>query len=108
MNGAASGHYYENYVVGEFLRNYAYSESKANLTYYRDSNQKEIDLIIEENGILHPVEIKRSANPEPKIVKAFDVRKEGNNKLGLGLVACMTDKVFPVNENNVLIPSNII
>lgn len=108
MNGAASGHYYENYVVGEFLRYYAYSESKANFTFYRDSNQKEIDLIIEENGILHPVEIKRSSNPEPKLVKAFDVLKVSSNQLGLGLVACMADKVFPINDNNVLIPSNII
>ena len=40
MNGAASGHYFENFVVAELLKNYAYSKQKANMTYYRDSNIK--------------------------------------------------------------------
>ncbi len=43
-NGAASGHYYENYVVMELVKNYAYAKSKVNLTYFRDSNAKEIDV----------------------------------------------------------------
>lgn len=64
MNGAASGHYFENYVVIELLKNYAYSSPKANLTYYRDSNAKEIDVFVEENGVIHPLEIKKSANPD--------------------------------------------
>ena len=64
MNGAASGHFFENYVVGELLRNVSYGRNKVNMTYYRDTNQKEIDVIIEENGMLHPIEIKRSTNPE--------------------------------------------
>ena len=47
-NGAASGHYYENYVVMELVKNYAYAKSKVNITYFRDSNAKEIDVFIEE------------------------------------------------------------
>lgn len=39
-NGAASGHYYENYVVMELVKNYAYAKSKVNITYFRDSNAK--------------------------------------------------------------------
>ena len=53
MNGAASGHYFENYVVGEFVRNYAYGKNRINLAFYRDRNMKEIDLVIETDGILH-------------------------------------------------------
>ena len=52
MNGAASGHYFENYVVIELLKNFAYAPSGVNLTYYRDSNAKEIDVFVEENGII--------------------------------------------------------
>lgn len=55
---AASGHFFENYVVGELLRNNVYGEANVNMTYYRDTNQKEIDVVIEENGVLHPIEIK--------------------------------------------------
>ena len=46
MNGSVSGHFYENYVVMELVKNFAYSKSKANITYYRDSNAKEIDLFV--------------------------------------------------------------
>lgn len=108
MTGAASGHYFENFVVGEFLRNKEYGANKINMTYYRDSNQKEIDIVIEENGVLHPIEIKKSSNPEKKIVKAFNVLKTSSNQLGNGLVVCMTDKVFPIDEKNIMIPANII
>ena len=108
MTGAASGHYFENFVVGEFLRNKDYGANKINMTYYRDSNQKEIDIVIEENGVLHPIEIKKSSNPEKKIVKAFNVLKTSSNQLGNGLVVCMTDKVFPIDEKNIMIPANII
>lgn len=108
MTGAASGHYFENFVVGEFLRNNEYGANKINMTYYRDSNQKEIDIVIEENGVLHPIEIKKSSNPEKKIVKAFNVLKTSSNQLGNGLVVCMTDKVFPIDEKNIMIPANII
>lgn len=108
MTGAVSGHYFENFVVGEFLRNNEYGANKINMTYYRDSNQKEIDIVIEENGVLHPIEIKKSSNPEKKIVKAFNVLKTSSNQLGNGLVVCMTDKVFPIDEKNIMIPANII
>lgn len=108
MNGAANGHYFENYVVGELLRGYSYSEKKVNLTYYRDTNQKEIDMVIEEAGILHPVEIKKATNPEKRVVKAFKVLETPNNTMGMGVVICMTDTVFPIDENNAMIPCNIL
>ena len=73
MNGAASGHFYENYVVAELIKNYAYAESKANLTYYRDANAKEIDVFVESAGLIHPLEIKKSANPDRREVKKFDL-----------------------------------
>lgn len=108
MNGAASGHYFENYVVGELLRNTAYGEANVNMTYYRDTNQKEIDVVIEENGVLHPIEIKKTTNPERKIVKAFDVLNVSSNELGKGLVICMTDRTFPIDENNYMVPASIL
>ena len=108
MNGAASGHYYENYVIAELLRNYAYGRNKVNLNFYRDSKMKEIDLIIEEAGILHPVEIKKSASPDKSAVKSFPVLKEGERTVGNGAVFCMSDAVLPVTETDFTVPSNII
>ena len=108
MNGAASGHFYENYVVSEFIRNVACGKNRVNLNFYRDRNSKEIDLVIEENGILHPVEIKKSSAPERKLIHAFSVLKETEKKSGNGGIVCMADIPLPIDEKNCLIPSNII
>jgi hypothetical protein len=75
---------------------------------YRDTNQKEIDMVIEEAGIVHPVEIKKATNPEKRVVKAFKVLETSNNTMGMGVVICMTDTVFPIDENNAMIPCNIL
>ncbi len=108
MNGAASGHYYENYVVAELLRRYAYGKSKTNLNFYRDGRTREIDLIIEQNGVLHPVEIKKTASPDKSAVKAFSALKRGDREIGTGTVICMTDRVLPIDEHNLMMPSGII
>ena len=108
MNGAASGHYYENYVIAELLRHYAYGKSKVNLNFYRDSKMKEIDLIIEENGVLHPIEIKKTATPDKSAMKSFSVLQNAGRELGTGAVICMTDRVLPLDENNLMMPSGII
>ena len=108
MNGAASGHYYENHVIGELLRHYAYGKSKVNLNFFRDSKMREIDLIIEENGVLHPIEIKKSASPDKSAMKSFSVLKSTERQIGTGAVICMTDTVLPFDESNLMMPSNII
>ena len=108
MNGAASGHYYENYVIAELLRHYAYGKNKVNLNFYRDNKMKEIDLIIEENGVLHPVEIKKTAAPDKSAIKAFSVLTDAGREIGTGVVICMSDRVLPVHENILMMPSGVI
>lgn len=108
MNGAASGHYYENFVISELLRHYAYGKSKVNLNFYRDNKMKEIDLVIEENGVLHPVEIKKTASPDKSAIKAFSVLKSTERQVGTGAVICMSDRVLPLDERVFIVPSGII
>lgn len=107
-NGAASGHYYENYVVMELVKNYAYSRSKVNITYYRDSNAKEIDLFVEENGVIHPLEIKKSASPDRREVKKYSVIGKASLARGNGGIICMCEEPIPIDAENCFIPSNLI
>ncbi|MCD7804351.1 MAG: ATP-binding protein [Oscillospiraceae bacterium] len=107
-NGAASGHFYENYVVMELVRNYAYAKSKANITYYRDSNLKEIDVFVEENNVIHPLEIKKGASPDRREVKKYDVLDRASLNRGAGGIICMCEEPMPIDENNSFIPSNLI
>ena len=108
MSGAASGHFFENYVITELLKAYAYSGIKVNMTYYRDSNGKEIDLLIEENNRIHPLEIKKSANPDCHETKKFTVIKNTGLELGSGGIVCMCEEVIPIDEKNCFIPCNLI
>lgn len=108
MHGAASGCYYENYVVMELVKNYAYSKIKANLSYYRDSNAKEIDVFIEENNTIHPIEIKKSANPDMRETKKYLLLDKASLKRGNGGIVCMCEEVVPIDQDNCFIPSNII
>ena len=108
MNGAASGHYFENFVVIQLLKNYAYSKQKANMTYYRDANGKEIDILIERGKIIHPLEIKKSANPDGRIIRNFSVLEKAMLECGSGGIICMCEEVFPINGYNSFIPCNLI
>ena len=108
MNGAASGHYYENYVVMELVKNYAYAKSKVNITYYRDSNAKEIDLFVEENNTIHPLEIKKSSNPDKREVKKYTLIDKASLVRGNGGIVCMCEEPMPIDEDNCFIPSNLI
>ena len=108
LNGAAAGHYLENDVVGELLRNLSYGKEKANLNFYRDTNQNEIDLVLEQNGVLHPLEVKKTANPEKKLIRAFHVLQKGEKPVGAGGIVCMAERPFPMDELNTMIPANIL
>lgn len=108
MNGAASGHFFENYVVTELLKNYSYSPNKVNLAYYRDSNAKEIDVFIEENNRVHPLEVKKSANPDRREVRKFAVLEKTTLQTGAGGIVCMCEEAMPIDQLNCFIPCNLI
>lgn len=61
MNGAINGAILENYVVSEIIKTYSNSAQDCLLHYYRDKNSNEIDLIMESDGQLHPIEIKKAS-----------------------------------------------
>jgi predicted AAA+ superfamily ATPase len=108
MNGAAAGPFFENHVVAELLRGYAYDRNKANLTYYKDSNTKEIDVFVERNNLIHPLEIKKSANPDRREVRKFSVLNKTSAEQGPGGVVCLCREVVPIDEKNCFIPCNLI
>ena len=106
--GAACGHFYENYVIMELVKNYAYARNTALISFYRDDNAKEVDVFVEENGKIHPLEIKMSANPEKKEIRKFNVIDKTSLIHGKGGIICMYPEPFPINDNNCLIPGNLI
>ena len=79
-----AGAMFETYVVSEIIKQYANAglDIRSRLTYYRDNNGKEIDLIIERNGRLFPVEIKKSADPGKTAIRNFSVMESLSDNIG--------------------------
>ncbi len=103
-NGAMNGAFFETFVVSEILKSYRHNGKRPALYWYRDTVQKEIDLLIEENGKLHPIEIKLTANPAKSMVKNFDVVPD----MGLGALICLSKKDMPLIEDVNVIPISYI
>lgn len=103
-NGAMNGAILENYVVNEIRKSYMNTTEECLLWYYRDKDNKEIDLILENNGMLHPMEIKRSANPGSERIKPFKTLDKGSVPRGNGGVICFKESLSAVNSENYILP----
>ncbi|MFA7550257.1 MAG: ATP-binding protein [Sedimentibacter sp.] len=104
--GAMSGAFFETFVMAEILKSY-YNAGilEPSIYYYRDKDGKEIDVIIEESGTLHPIEIKKTSNPEKEHIENFSVLdKVKNINVGTGCIISMYENIIHINEKNISIP----
>ncbi len=108
LNGNGAGHYFENCVVTELIKGLDYSSMNYDLTYFRDSNNKEVDLFLEMNGELHPLEIKLSASPDKREVKKYTLLDNNDIPRGNGGIVCMSPTVHPIDEQNCFIPIHLL
>ncbi len=109
-NGAMAGHIFENFVVSEILKSFLnYGKNLDNIFYYRDKDQKEIDLIIEDNNTIYPIEIKKSATIQKDWSKNFSVLSKITNKsIGKGYVVSLVEKPVNISGNVTAIPIEYI
>ena len=103
-SGAMSGSILENYVVSEIRKSYLNNGKEAFIYYYRDKDAKEIDLVLEQDGELHPIEIKKSANPAAEILRVFPVLDKSSLKRGKGAVICLKIDLSAFNKDNYIVP----
>ena len=103
-----AGAFYETYVISEIIKSY-YNNYKdtSNIYYYRDKDQYEVDLIIEEFDSIYPIEIKKGINPVSSN-KKFKVLEKYKKKVNIGLVIDSSNKVFPINDEVYYCPIDII
>lgn len=107
MNGNASGAFFETFVVSEILKSYFNSGKEPNIYYYRDTEKKEIDLLLLGADWICPVEIKKSKTPS-EADKNFHVLEKTGLKVMPGLILCMADELFPVKRDLWLCPVSLI
>lgn len=109
---AVAGNMFETFVVSEILKSYINEgkDYRFNIFYYRGkdksaSGENEIDLIIEEDGVLYPIEIKMSGNPKANMGATNPVLDKVKEKSrGMGVILCLIDKKTYLRENLVALP----
>ena len=96
--GAMSGAILETYILTEILKSYWHNGKPAFFYYYRDVDQKEIDLVLEEGNTLYPVEFKKTATPSKTAAKHFPVLAKLKREIGHGAVICLRETDVPLSR----------
>ena len=107
--GALSGAIFETFVVSEIIKNITSHglDPKMNLYYYRDKDQKEVDLLYIEGDTIYPIQIKKGISPNNPD-KNFALLNKYSNDIATGIVICMTQKLQPINRNCWLCPVSLL
>lgn len=106
--GAMSGAILETFLVSEILKSYWHNGKTANVYYYRDLDQKEVDLIIESGDTLYPVEFKKTGTPSRTASKHFHMLKKLGKNIGTGVVLCFIEKPVPLSQEVTAIPVSFL
>ena len=105
MNSAMNGAYFENFVISEIYKSYFNAGKEPALYYYRDKEMREIDLILERDGVLHPIEIKKAALATKEMTESFSLLKAVYPyTVGRGAIICNAQALSAVSKNVVVIP----
>lgn len=101
---STSGHYLENFVICEIIKSYNARGIKPNLSYYRDKEKHEIDLVLYKNNKLYPFEIKKTASPNSSMISSFKYLENSKKEIATGGIICLYDNLMKMDEKNYIIP----
>ncbi len=102
--GAMNGAILENYVVAEIRKTYLNSGKEPFMYYYRDKDAKEIDIVLEHDGVLNPIEIKKTSNPGTGLIKVFGLLDRSSALRSKGAVICMKPELSAIDRDNYIVP----
>ncbi len=103
-SGAMNGALLENFTISEIVKSYQNAGLEPYLYFYRDRDAKEIDAILEADGKLCPLEIKKTAMPDKRLTRVFGVIDKSPLRLGTGAILCMADKLSAFDSNHLIVP----
>jgi uncharacterized protein len=107
FRGAMAGALFENYVVGEVIRSYWHRGEEAPIWYWRTKEKKEVDVLLELGGRLHPVEVKLTGSPGRRDLAG--IRSLSSSiETGPGAIVCMTEESSPLSDDVTAIPVTAI
>ena len=106
IDSPLSGGLLETYVLMDILKSHWYAGSDAQFWFYRDGDQREVDLVLDYEGRLHPIEVKRAASIRPGDVRAGFAAFHAavGNRAATGSVVLIGDSFGALNGETALIP----
>jgi predicted AAA+ superfamily ATPase len=106
--GAMSGAFFESWVFGEVYKSFVNAAKTPPLYYYRDKDKREVDIVMNYDGALFPIEVKKSASPGKDAIKHFRVLEQAGLPVGDGAVVCLFGDVLPMDSRNCYVPAWLI
>ena len=103
--GAMSGAILETWILGELLKSWQHNGLRAPFYYYRDTDGKELDLLIVQDGTVYPLEFKKTASPDKNAVRHFSVLEKLGLPVGMGAIVCLTGRALPLTERVWSVPA---
>jgi len=102
--GAMSGAILETWILSELLKGWLHSGKRTPFYYYRDKDKKEIDLLIVQDGMIHPLKFKKTASPRKDTIRHFSVLDTLNLPIGTGGIICLNNQFILLKEDLFSIP----
>jgi predicted AAA+ superfamily ATPase len=106
--GSQAGAMLETWLFTEILKSYWHNCLEAPFYYYRDTNQREIDLLIESGDSLYPVEFKKTASPSQNASNSFATLERLGKTVGPGAVVCFVERDIPLSAKVTAIPAGYL
>ena len=108
MNGAMNGAILENYAAAEILKSFENAGRDPGLYFYRDKDAKEIDILLEADGLLLPLEVKKTSSPARSMISSFSAIEKEPLRRGPGAMICLAEKLSAFDQSNLIIPINLL
>ncbi len=108
MNGAMNGAILENYCVSEIVKGYENTGKDLSLYFYRNKDSKEIDLLLERDGALEPIEIKKTASPAKGMISSFTALEKPPLRRGKGAIICLAEHLGAFDKDNLIVPVGLL
>lgn len=103
--GAMSGAIFETWIVSELLKSYWHTGRRPPSYYYRDKDQREIDVLLVQDGVAYPLEIKKTASPGRDDIRHFSALERLGLPVGPGGVICLAAESLPLTATAQSIPA---
>ena len=106
--GAMSGPVLETWIMSEIFKSWRHDGRRAPFCFYRDKDQKEIDLLISQDGIVYPMEFKKTASPNVAAAMHFKSLEKHGVPVGPGAVICLVTQPLPLTATTWSIPVGLV